>query len=191
MPEPALILLYSRHTRNSVNALVGAIETGEAFASVEVRLPRDAAALEADMAETVGQGQTVVGISLFTFQFRQAGDLVRRIRRQCGSEALLMTGGPHPSADPLGVLQLGFDLVVCGEGEQTIRDLLAALRDGRDWRTIRGIAFLDALGPVVRSRPIGSGGERETMCAGEENRADDEDHRPQQPRAGGVSLIVL
>ncbi len=146
-----LILLCTQHTRNSVNALVGAVETGEEFTSIEIRLPRDAAALEADLAETVGRRRLVVGISLFTFQFGGAGEMVQRIRRHAGPDAILMAGGPHPTADPLGVLHLGFDLVVRGEGELAIRDLLAALRDGRDWRTIRGIAFLDSAGQLCRA----------------------------------------
>jgi B12-binding domain/radical SAM domain protein len=150
--DVTLILLCSRHTRNSVNALVGAVETGPDFDAVEIRLPRNYSELKADLTEVAGRRRAVVGLSLFSLQVAQAADFASRIRREFGPDVLLLAGGPHATADPLGVLRLGFDLVAPNEGEQTLRDLLTALLAGRDWRGVRGLAYLDPAGPAAGLR---------------------------------------
>jgi B12-binding domain/radical SAM domain protein len=45
---------------------------------------------------------------------------------------LLVAGGSHPSADPEGVVALGFDAVFVGEAERTLPALAAAWCDGPD-----------------------------------------------------------
>ena len=57
---------------------------------------------------------------------------------------ILIAGGPHPSGDPLGTLQLGFDVLVLGEGEVTFPELLRRLFAGEPYHDVAGIAFLEA-----------------------------------------------
>jgi radical SAM superfamily enzyme YgiQ (UPF0313 family) len=49
-------------------------------------------------------------------------------------------GGPHPTLDPAGVIDAGFDFAVMGEGEATILELAQALRGGC-WDKVKGIAY--------------------------------------------------
>ena len=63
-----------------------------------------------------------------------------------------IAGGQHFIGDNIRAgLEHGIDYVVFGEGEDTIRELLAAIRDGREPDRIAGIAFLRN-GDVVRTR---------------------------------------
>jgi anaerobic magnesium-protoporphyrin IX monomethyl ester cyclase len=79
----------------------------------------------------------VVGIySMVTM--REASLMFARHLRGCSSH--LIAGGPLPSSDPGSFLD-DFDVVVLGEGEQTICDLLTAYEDGMNLCTIEGIAF--------------------------------------------------
>jgi anaerobic magnesium-protoporphyrin IX monomethyl ester cyclase len=55
---------------------------------------------------------------------------------------LLVAGGPLPTCDPSSFLD-DFDMVVRGEGEQTMLDLLEAVRLGSDLSTVTGIVFRD------------------------------------------------
>ena len=57
---------------------------------------------------------------------------------------LLVAGGPLPTCDPLPFLE-HFDVVVRGEGEQTMKDLLNAYEHGSNFSTIPGIAYRNKL----------------------------------------------
>ncbi|MGA2614897.1 MAG: radical SAM protein [Spirochaetia bacterium] len=71
-----------------------------------------------------------------------------------GSARLLVAGGPMPTSDPARFLE-DFDVVVLGEGEQTMVELLEAVRQGRDLMGVRGIAFrAGGLQPAARGTPV-------------------------------------
>ncbi len=58
--------------------------------------------------------------------------------------ARVVAGGQHFVADNVAdALRNGVDVVVLGEGEQTIRELLACFERGADLSEVRGIAYLD------------------------------------------------
>ena len=62
-----------------------------------------------------------------------------------------IAGGQHFAGENIrDALENGVDFVVVGEGEDTIRELLAAVRQGRDPDTVAGIAFMRD-GQVVRT----------------------------------------
>jgi anaerobic magnesium-protoporphyrin IX monomethyl ester cyclase len=65
-----------------------------------------------------------------------------------------VVGGPEPGAYVREYLEAGADVVVLGEGEAAMEELLPALahRDS-DLLTIKGIAFLDDNGCVQRTEP--------------------------------------
>jgi anaerobic magnesium-protoporphyrin IX monomethyl ester cyclase len=68
--------------------------------------------------------------------------------------AKTVMGGVHPSFMWREVLEepgAHVDYVVCGEGEETLVELLTALRDGGDLAKIRGLAYRD--GGVPRATP--------------------------------------
>lgn len=66
--------------------------------------------------------------------------------------ARIIAGGNHFVEDNIEeALHSGIDIVVCGEGEKTIVELLACLESGGDLRDIRGIAFLDGDGRFVQT----------------------------------------
>lgn len=55
---------------------------------------------------------------------------------------LLIAGGPYATDDPADVLRSGFvDIAVIGEGEQTLVDIVGALRARSSWEEVPGIAF--------------------------------------------------
>lgn len=66
-----------------------------------------------------------------------------RLIKQVLPEAKIIAGGPHPSADPQGLLRAvpEIDLVVIGEGEDTIVELLFALEKNTPLSEVNGLAF--------------------------------------------------
>ena len=73
--------------------------------------------------------------------------------RRCGWRTIV--GGPEPGAYVDEYLHVGAEVVVLGEGEVTVEELLPLLRPGNSARLdeVRGIAFLDSSGLVVRTPP--------------------------------------
>jgi radical SAM superfamily enzyme YgiQ (UPF0313 family) len=86
----------------------------------------------------------VVGLSAMTHEIGIAADLAAAIKTAL-PEATVVVGGVHPTALPAETLRdfPPFDLVVCGEGETTLVELVRALSTSRgaDLGDIPGLAW--------------------------------------------------
>ncbi len=122
-----IVFHYSRENRYSVNALAGALETGGP-PGLRAAFPATAADTLAELSPDGGAG-AAAALSFFTCQKTGAASLVKRLRKSAPA-AVLIAGGPHPSAVPDETLDMGFDYVVAGEGERTFPRLLSALAAG-------------------------------------------------------------
>lgn len=83
-----------------------------------------------------------VGATSVTLNFYGAADIIRTAKRH-DPDILTMMGGPHVSFDAENTLTAypEIDLIVRGEGEQTIAELTPLLRDRKAWAKIKGITF--------------------------------------------------
>jgi anaerobic magnesium-protoporphyrin IX monomethyl ester cyclase len=79
----------------------------------------------------------VVGIYCMVTMVDECAWFAESLRPHC---ALLVAGGPLPTCDPEPFMK-NFDVVVRGEGEQTMLDLLQARADGSGIETIPGIVY--------------------------------------------------
>ena len=79
----------------------------------------------------------VVGIYSMASMQRDSIVFAQHLRDSCG---LIVAGGPLPSSDPVSFLK-DFDVVVKGEGEQTMVDILRIFEFGGDPGSIPGIVF--------------------------------------------------
>jgi len=64
-----------------------------------------------------------------------------------------VVGGPEPAAYVQEYLDAGADIVVIGEGEITLGELVPALQSHTDLNGIDGIAFKSSDGSVIRTKP--------------------------------------
>jgi anaerobic magnesium-protoporphyrin IX monomethyl ester cyclase len=83
-----------------------------------------------------------VGATSVTLNFYGAADIVRTAKRH-NPDIVTMMGGPHVSFDAEDTLTAypEIDLIVRGEGEQTIAELTPRLKDPKAWAGIKGITF--------------------------------------------------
>jgi len=79
------------------------------------------------------------GIMLYSFATAQAKRVYREVS-QAKVDSIYIAGGPHPSAMPEEVLE-HFHFVVVGEGEETLPELIKALKEGQDPGDVLGIAY--------------------------------------------------
>lgn len=78
--------------------------------------------------------------------------------RSAYPDAFITCGGAGPTLEPEFFLNAGVDAVLRGEGEESIVELAAALRSGRNWRLLRNLSHKDnktvthnLMRPVIRS----------------------------------------
>jgi anaerobic magnesium-protoporphyrin IX monomethyl ester cyclase len=78
---------------------------------------------------------------------------ILRVAREAGWRTVV--GGPEPSAYVAEYLEAGAEVIVIGEGEVTIEELLPALNSGSAdaLRRVNGIAFRSADGTIVHTSP--------------------------------------
>jgi B12-binding domain/radical SAM domain protein len=151
----ALVLVRTSYNANSVAVLTGALEVDPRFSDLPIHFLWD----DADLARRVGElaegnERLVVAFSFATADVPQVAEALGCLHRYLHDEGLtsvtLIAGGPHPSGDPKGTLEIGFDVVVVGEGERTFPDSLARLFAEDSLADLPGLAFWDG-GQVVRS----------------------------------------
>jgi len=83
-----------------------------------------------------------VGINSVTLNFKQAASILQKVK-QFFPETITIMGGPHVSFDFHNSLVQypEIDIMVIGEGEDTIQELLPVIKDRNSWHRIKGIAF--------------------------------------------------
>ena len=139
----ALVFYYSGKHRYSINALLGAIEQDEELKNLNTFLfenPSDL--LKGIRGLPSNYEKAIVGISFFTTELWETIKLVESIKR-LERKVFLIAGGPHPSGDPEGTLKMGFDLVVRGEAEETLKEILKKFQSDEDIKNVKGIYYLE------------------------------------------------
>lgn len=86
----------------------------------------------------------IVGTNCVTMNFKQAAGILHTVK-QANPHMITLMGGPHVSFDSENTLVLypEIDIIVKGEGEATVTELLQVIHDRKKWHTIKGIVFKD------------------------------------------------
>ncbi|MBU2263021.1 MAG: B12-binding domain-containing radical SAM protein [Proteobacteria bacterium] len=94
-----------------------------------------------------------VGATSVTLNFPGAAEILKKAKRHRPS-LLTVMGGPHVSFDAVRTLETypEIDLIVAGEGERTIGELMRQGMDPASWEGIRGLAFRSD-GRVISTGP--------------------------------------
>jgi len=155
-----LVLYYNKQNRYSFNALVGAIETEEYLDGLKIYFMNRENELISELEDiTKKHEKVIVGISFFTTQLWDIYGVLKKLKEKNGNKPLkplYIAGGPHPTGDPLGTLRMGFDIVVRGEGEEALIELLQNIDSNEDYTTVKAIAFFNDAGEYCFSgrRPL-------------------------------------
>ena len=139
----AFVAYYQKQNIYSFNALIGAIEIDEELKDIHIYYIRGKQNLFRNLIKIKENHQRVIlGISFFTTQVWEIDSLLKDLKKHFSNEFLLIAGGPHPTGEPLRTLKMGFDIVVVGEGEETIRELLKIIKIDGNFSQVKGIAYL-------------------------------------------------
>lgn len=112
---------------------------------------------EIDELDHMVRGVDVVGVAISAAaKLGRASDVTRHLRT-VNPAALYIEGGAYPSIFPGHALEeTGADLVIEGEAEDALLEVVDTVGRGGDWRGIRNVTFLDASGTLVQNprRPV-------------------------------------
>lgn len=122
--------------------------------SVDVEII-DAAALEMSWetleSEIRKKNPDLLAITALTPTISNAMQTAELVKKTC-PQATVVMGGYHPTFNYQEILDTGFvDIVVMGEGEYTMLDLVETLSEGGDLSQVKGIAYGDVVTPA---RPL-------------------------------------
>ena len=115
--------------------------------------------LNAWIQEVKSWSPDIIGFSILTPTAPKAYLAAKKIKEEI-SDAILVAGGQHPTFMLSEALDNGFDIVVRGEGEITMSELVRSIEkhgyDPAKLREIAGIAYRDRTGRIVvtRERPL-------------------------------------
>jgi radical SAM superfamily enzyme YgiQ (UPF0313 family) len=132
-------------------AYIGAVLENGGF-EVEII---DGAALELDWkaleAEIKRAAPRVIAITALTPTIDQGLETAKLAKKVCPDSTIVM-GGYHPSFNHTEILEKDFvDVVVIGEGEYTMLELVETLESGGDLKQVKGIAYQNVVTPP---RPV-------------------------------------
>jgi anaerobic magnesium-protoporphyrin IX monomethyl ester cyclase len=109
----------------------------------------------ARLRKTLRQFQPdIVGVTSFSMNLHAAGRLLRTVKTTC-PEALTVWGGAHVSFDDTAVLRQNpwADVVVRGEGEETLLDVAGRRARKRGMEGVAGTTWKNADGEICRNPP--------------------------------------
>jgi len=138
----AFLIYYHKQNFYSLNAIAGALETDNIFDDLDFYFLNSHEELFKTLKDIIkSYYKIIVAISFFTTQLFEIRELIDRLRHKFQKKCILIAGGSHPTGDPTGTLQIGFDIAVIGEGEETIIELVNRLANNEKISDIRGIAY--------------------------------------------------
>ncbi len=123
------------------------------------QLKKTVSTLEIKLEEYITEAQAIdlakdfdLILCLDSFQSPEASKLAEEMKRRKSypfSNFIYVAGGPHPSGDLRGTLEMGYDYVVVGEGEETLKDLVNTLLTSKKPKIIPdGVGRLKATGKI-------------------------------------------
>ena len=134
----AAVLLQSGHQAQIIDAQVLGYTVDEILHEVDAYKP------------------DVLGISFLTPQEDSAYSLIRRLKNNF-KDIPVIVGGAHPTCFPRETMEKckEIDILVTGEGEYTILDIIACLEAKLAWPDVQGIYYSNESGEIIETPPNG------------------------------------
>lgn len=88
----------------------------------------------------LSQSPDIVGFSVLTKSFNISRVVAKKIKN-ISSDTLIIFGGSHPSLMPEIVQLNEIDIIVIGEGERVLIDIVKAVIKGESYKNVKGIAY--------------------------------------------------
>lgn len=147
MNDFALTFVVEKYNKNSISALCGSIEIDSRLKDLEIHFI-ELKKLKKEINSLLSNYETLmVAFSFCTPNLIDVANALDQIKSEISTLDLhrikFLAGGPHPSGDIKGTLEIGFEFVVFGEGEETLPNLIWAIAHKKDYKDIKGLSFIE------------------------------------------------
>lgn len=140
----ALLMYYTRENRNSFNSLLGALESDDYFDGLNIYLMDNENLLFSNLENMIPKYEKIIiCFSFFTTQIWDIYKTIKQIKEHKSKKIICIAGGPHPTGDPKGTLEMGFDIIIRHEGEETLIELLKKIDQDMHYEDVKGISLID------------------------------------------------
>ena len=140
MNKTALVIYSTKENRYSFNALLGALESTEEHTFMDVFFYDPKKSDESLLDDCVARFEHVVfAFSFFTTQVWDVYRFLIKVKEKYANRIVFIAGGPHATGEPKATLDMGFNYVMIGEGEELINDFFHAVRQDDDLGIIAGV----------------------------------------------------
>ena len=109
--------------------------------------------VESVVDEALRYSPELVGITIHATAAHGTSLRIAKTIKEHLPDTVLVAGGHHATFLPYDVLRGGFDIVVLGEGDETIIEITRAITEGRGFEGISGIVYKTKSGKFVRTKP--------------------------------------
>jgi len=107
-----------------------------------------------DLVRAAEEKRALIAYSFMTPHLPDVWREIRRLKKTCKTGSLLIAGGPHPTGDPDGTLEMGFDAAISGDGETGLPLFIRTFLDGTDLHrrifSAPNLSSLDESFPISR-----------------------------------------
>lgn len=100
--------------------------------------------LKIKISQIENKANRIIGaFSFLSTQQAEIAEMVKNLRWQFQKKIILIAGGPHSTALPENTLQMGFDFVFTGEGEESFLQFVKGIESGHNHEIekVAGICF--------------------------------------------------
>jgi len=148
----ALTFPWAKSRNYSLSALIGAIEIDPELIDIDIIIVNGSLKKSIErISKKVDK--IIICISFMTPDLKHIKneiDSLGSLHNSIRKKLILIAGGPHPTGDPLGTLQMGFDIIVIGEGEKTLRKIISKIKNNDSMEDLNGIAFKKNHQPFIK-----------------------------------------
>jgi len=155
----AIVFTYTPWTRYSVNALVAAIDKLDLIDVYVIDKLENIIPLVSLLGKKYMKLILAFSLNTIMLTYNDVLDKIIEINTvlKRNNNIIKIAGGPHATGDPLGTIKkLGFDIVVIGEGEETLSNIVETIVNNGDLFRIKGLYTLSDNKPLFtgRRKPI-------------------------------------
>ena len=151
--KPKVLLVYPGSKSSAATVPIGLLHIAQALLKINIGVSFLHLSTD-DINKIKFDNYLFVGISMLTGKMILNGLHIAKLIKEFNSKIPIVLGGIHPSMLPEESLQNEFvDIVVIGEGEETVKELAGCLLNKQDLSGVKGLAYKDANNNIFVNPP--------------------------------------
>lgn len=154
MRSLALVFYYTRQNRYSINSLLGSLQTKEnLLENIDTFLTFNEDHLIQELQIVAAKyKKVIICFSFASVQLTQYISIIKKIKQLNLKNLIIISGGPHPTGNPISTLKTGFDLCFIGESEEIFLSFLEKQISDSSWKDLESVAFIENEKFIVNKR---------------------------------------